>query len=213
MWKSIATAVLRYKYVFLFLLLALTAFFGWQGSKVRLGYEFSKAIPTDNPKYLAFECFNKIFNSSERTEVIANVLSLTKAFETRHNITLRMSGLPLIRTILSERIKREMKIFMIASIALSALILLLFFRSVSAMLLSLFVVGIGVVWSMGTIELMGYKISLLTALIPPLIIVIGVPNCIYFLNKFHSTYKETGDKREAIIQMISKMGIVTLFCN
>ncbi|MDQ3277008.1 MAG: MMPL family transporter, partial [Bacteroidota bacterium] len=26
-------------------------------------------------------------------------------------------------------------------------------------------------------------------------------------------YKETGDKREAIIQMVSKMGIVTLFCN
>jgi hypothetical protein len=46
-----------------------------------------------------------------------------------------------------------------------------------------------------------------------LIIVIGIPNCIYFLNKFHSSYKETGDKEAAIINMISKMGIVTLFCN
>ena len=46
-----------------------------------------------------------------------------------------------------------------------------------------------------------------------LIIVIGIPNCIYFLNKFHTSYRETGDKRTAMIDMISKMGVVTLFCN
>jgi len=60
---------------------------------------------------------------------------------------------------------------------------------------------------------LGYKITLLTALIPPLIVVIGIPNCIYFLNKFHTAYKHTGDKRSAIVEMISKMGVVTLFCN
>ncbi len=324
MWKSIAVAVLRYKYVLLFLLVALTAFFGWQASKVKLGYEFAKAIPVDNPKYLAYERFkktfgesagvlvigvqtpkffeagffndytqlirelkgvkgiegvlsvpaavnlvrdesseklqarplfsdtiltqqqidtgkagflnlpfyrgllynpetnswlmaatvnNQIFNSTQRTDVIAAVLKLTDAFQAKQKVQLHLSGLPLIRTILSDRIKSEMKFFLIGSVLLSALILLLFFRSLSAMLLSLAVVGIGVVWSVGFLQVFGYKISLLTALIPPLIIVIGIPNCIYFLNKFHTTYKETGDKTEAIISMISKMGIVTLFCN
>ncbi|RYZ47878.1 MAG: RND transporter, partial [Chitinophagaceae bacterium] len=156
---------------------------------------------------------NALFNSPERTQIIDKVMALTTAFEAKQKIDLRMSGLPLIRTILSDRIKAEMKFFLIGSVVLSALILLLFFRSVGAMLLSLVVVGIGVVWSVGFLHLMGYKISLLTALIPPLVIVIGIPNCIYFLNKFHTSYKETGDKREAIIQMVSKMGIVTLFCN
>jgi uncharacterized protein len=89
----------------------------------------------------------------------------------------------------------------------------LFFRSFSAMLLSLTVVGIGVVFSLGTIVLLGYKITILTALIPPLMVVIGVPNCIYFLNKYHSAWQEKQDKKQAIIAMISKMGIVTLFCN
>lgn len=324
MWKSIAVAVLRYKYILLLVLLLLTAFFGYHASKVRLGYEFARAIPTDNPKYLAFERFkrtfgdnggllviavqtdrffdssffndfvllqrglkgvrgiegilsvpaavnlvreeeterlqalpifpnrvltqaqidsgrkvlynipfyrdllynpqsnsymmaatvnNQLFNSPERTKIIDSVLSLTTAFEKRHNLQLRMSGLPLIRTILSDRIKAEMKFFLIGSLLLSALILLLFFRSISAMLLSLVVVGIGVVWSVGFLQLMGYRISLLTALIPPLIIVIGIPNCIYFLNKYHTSYKETGNKESAIINMISKMGVVTLFCN
>lgn len=81
------------------------------------------------------------------------------------------------------------------------------------MLLSLAVVIIGVLWSFGTLELLGYKITLLTALIPPLVVVIGIPNCIYFLNKYHTAYRETGDKRTALVQMIAKMGIVTLFCN
>ena len=324
MWKSIAIAVLRYKYLLLLLLLLLTAFFGYEASKVKLGYEFAKAIPTDNPKYLSFERFKKtfgdnggllviaaqtdrffdssffndfvqlqrelkatkgiegilsvpaavnlvraeeseklqalpifkdtvltqaqidsgravllnipfyrgllynlqsntwmmaatvnnaLFNSPERSQVIDRILHLTNAFEARHHIQLHKSGLPLIRTVLSDRIKNEMRYFLIGSVLLSALILLLFFRSVSAMLLSLAVVGIGVVWSVGFLQVMGYKISILTALIPPLVVVIGIPNCIYFLNKFHASYKETGDKRDAIINMISKMGIVTLFCN
>ncbi len=90
------------------------------------------------------------------------------------------SGLPLIRTQVSDKIKVEMKWFLIGSLLLSAVILLFFFRSISTMLLSLAVVLIGVVWSVGTLDLFHYKISLLTVLIPPLIVVIGIPNCIYF---------------------------------
>ena len=103
--------------------------------------------------------------------------------------------------------------FIVASMLLSALILLLFFRSFSAMLLSLTVVMLGVIWSFATIEMMGYKISILNALIPPLIVVIGIPNCIYFLNKFHTAYNETGDKKKSLVMMVDRMGVVTLFCN
>jgi Predicted exporters of the RND superfamily len=102
---------------------------------------------------------------------------------------------------------------LIGSVVLSALILIAFFRSLSATVLSLGVVIIGVIWSLGTMHLMGYKITLLTALIPPLLVVIGIPNCIYFLNKYHTSYREKGDQREALLSMISKMGVVTLFCN
>jgi predicted RND superfamily exporter protein len=69
------------------------------------------------------------------------------------------------------------------------------------------------VWSLGTIHLLGYKITLLTALIPPLVVVIGIPNCIYFLNKYHTSFNETGEKRTALIEMVGRMGVVTLFCN
>ncbi|MEO5502055.1 MAG: MMPL family transporter, partial [Ginsengibacter sp.] len=123
------------------------------------------------------------------------------------------SGLPLIRTQIADRIAREMKWFIFGSLALSALILLLLFRSFMTMALSIAVVLIGVIWSVGLTFLLGYKITLLTALIPPLIVVIGIPNCIYFLNKYHSTYLQTNDKNASLIAMVSKMGVVTLFCN
>ena len=121
--------------------------------------------------------------------------------------------MPYIRTVMANRIKSELNLFLLASLVLSALTLFLFFRSISATIMSLLVVGMGVVWSFGTIVLFGYKITLLTALIPILVVVIGVPNCIYFLNKYHTTYKEMPDKEKALVNMVGRMGIVTLFCN
>jgi predicted RND superfamily exporter protein len=124
---------------------------------------------------------------------------------------------------MATRVANEMKWFLFGSVILSAVILLIFFRSFSATFLSLFVVVCGVLWSLGTMNLLGYKITLLNALIPPLIVVIGIPNCIYFLNKYHSSYRDlerTGMnnsgkdiKWRALVEMISRMGIVTLFCN
>jgi uncharacterized protein len=154
-----------------------------------------------------------VMNSKKRIGVVEAITSQANDFGKNNGLQVYLSGLPLIRTEMATRIANEMRLFLLASVILSAFILLLFFRSVGTMLLSLAVVIIGVVWSLGTIHLLGYKITLLTALIPPLIVVIGIPNCIYFLNKYHTSYNETGEKRTALIEMVGRMGIVTLFCN
>ena len=168
----------------------------------------------DSSVYLIAVRVNKAaLASALRTEIVNNIIAKTNAFTSETKIETHLSGLPLIKTLIADRIKEEMKWFLLGSLALSAIILLIFFRSVSTMLLSLAVVLIGVIWSFGIIHLFGYKITLLTALIPPLVVVIGVPNCIYFLNKYHSTYKATGNKQQSLIDMVSKMGVVTLFCN
>ena len=155
----------------------------------------------------------QVLNSKKRNVVVGAIVEAGERFAKKHGIEFHYSGLPLIRTNLATKIADEMRWFLLGSILLSAVILLLFFRSMSAMLLSLGVVIIGVVWSLGTIHMLGYKITLLNALIPPLVVVIGIPNCIYFLNKFHTSYNDTGEKKTALIEMVSRMGIVTLFCN
>jgi len=338
MWRRTAHFILNYRLPLLLLLALVTGMMVYWASKVQLSYEFAKAIPTENPKYKAYQEFRKkfgedgnllvigiqkdnlfeehffndyselqrklenlkgvedviaitsainlvkspdteklnaqnifpdtiisqsqidsckniflnlpfyrqliynpetnawlmgvrinkeILNSKERTVVVETISKIANDFGINQKVEIHESGLPFIRTRLATRIANEMKWFLVGSILLSAFILLLFFRSISSVLLSLTVVMIGVAWSLGTMHLLNYKITLLTALIPPLIVVIGIPNCIYFLNKFHTAFQEvgekaqgtgnkaqgTGQKKQALIEMVSRMGIVTLFCN
>jgi hypothetical protein len=154
-----------------------------------------------------------ILNSKKRTQTVEEIEKYTSAFGTSNKLEVYVSGLPLVRTKMADRISKEMSWFLMVSLILSAVILLLFFRSVTSMLLSLAIVIIGVLWSLGTMHLMNYKITLLTALIPPLIVVIGIPNCIYFLNKYHVAWTDHSEKKAALINMVERMGIVTLFCN
>ncbi|HEX4958960.1 MAG TPA: MMPL family transporter [Lacibacter sp.] len=155
----------------------------------------------------------EVLNSKKRNAVVEGVTQLVKEFERTQQTQMHMSGLPLVRTVMSTRIANEMQFFLLGSVLLSAIILLVFFRSFSAMWLSMAVVVMGVIWSLATMVLFGYKITLLNALIPPLIVVIGIPNCIYFLNKFHTEFKATGNKEQSLVNMVGRMGVVTLFCN
>lgn len=324
MWQNLGRFILKYRLPLLLALLALTGFMAYKASKVQLSYDFSRAIPINNPKYKAYQEFRKKFGedgnllvigiqtdklfeektfnaytlllrnlkkikgvddiisvpsainlvklpeteklkadtifpdriltqpeidsfsktflslpfyqhllynpstnawlmgirinkdllaTKERIGVVQSIGNLADEFGKINNLTVYKSGLPHIRTELSVRITKEMQFFVFASLLLSAIILLLFFRSFSATWLSLLVVVIGVVFSFATIQLFGYKITLLNALIPPLIVVIGIPNCIYFLNKYHTAYNETGNKKESLVMMVDRMGVVTLFCN
>ncbi|MEY3119980.1 MAG: hypothetical protein RL548_337 [Bacteroidota bacterium] len=166
--------------------------------------------PSSHAYIMAISFLPDSINSGARSAIIKNLQSKLDGFASKTKLAV---GLPYIRTILADRIKKEMLWFLIGSLLLSAITLFLFFRSISATLLSLSVVVMGVIWSFGTMVLLGQKITLLTALIPPLIVVIGIPNCIYFLNKYHTSYKATNHKQEAIEQMVGRMGVVTLFCN
>ncbi len=324
MWQSLGRFVIKNRLVLLIALLLATAVMGYYASKVKLSYDFSKAIPTDNPKYVEYQSFKQKFgddgntlvigiktdslfepsifkayfnlhqqlkkiknveeilsiptaiglqkdietgkllpikvftdsviksgqidasvevfkslsfykyrlynpkenaylmavrinkdsiNAVGRTVIINNIIDAVKLFKTQTKIETHISGLPLIRTVVANKLQKEMQFFLIGSLLLSVLILLLFFRSLSNTILSLLVVLFGVVWSLGVLQLCGYKISLLTALIPPLVVVIGIPNCIYFINKYHTSYQKTTNKNDALIDMVGKMGIVTLFCN
>lgn len=324
MWQRLGRFILQYRVILLVVLAAVTGFMAYHASHVQLSYDFSRAIPIDNPKYKEYQEFKKkfgedgnllvlgiktdklfdagLFNdyarlqndlkkqygvedvigvpgsmnlvkdsvseklkadtifpnreltqeeintgkavflnlpfyryllynpdssvwmmgvrirkdlmaSKARIGIVHSIDKIADKFGAKYNLVVHKSGLPQIRTELTERSVKEMRGFIIASVILSAFILLVFFRSFSTMLLSLTVVAMGVVWSFATIEMMGYKISILNALIPPLIIVIGIPNCIYFLNKFHTAYNETGNKKESLVTMVDRMGVVTLFCN
>ncbi|MCX6274931.1 MAG: efflux RND transporter permease subunit [Bacteroidetes bacterium] len=152
-------------------------------------------------------------NTKGRIEIVQQIKQIGDKFAADNNLTLHYSGLPYIRTAVTAKVLSEMKLFLILALVITALILLFFFRSFYPVLFPMLVVMMGVIWSFGTLVLLGYKITILSSLIPPLIIVIGVPNCILLLNKYQQEYARHGNQARALSRMISKIGVTTFFAN
>lgn len=324
MWSRIASAILRYRVLLLVVLTAITAFMAYEGSKIELSYQFSRAIPSNHPRYIEYEDYKKTFgedgnlmvialqpkdifnldffqrwydlsdsikaiegvtavlsipeayypykdtttnkanlaqlfskrpesqreldslrnmfiqlpfyndilyngktnatllgvtikpqtlNSKDRTRVVQQIQGATERIMGNGFGEIRYSGLPLIRTIMATQVQHELNKFLLLSVIVTALVLLILLRSIYAVFFSLIVVGIAVVWTMGTIVLLGFKITLLTGLIPPLVVVIGITNCVYLLNKYHIELSRGFDKTQALHRMIERVGLATLFTN
>ncbi|MCB0396157.1 MAG: MMPL family transporter [Flavobacteriales bacterium] len=155
----------------------------------------------------------KRLNSKSRITLVEDVIALADDFSAKYHTDVHYSGLPFIRTAITAKVKKELQMFLFLAIAVTATILFLFFRSITPMVFSMVVVIIGVIWSFGIISLLGYKITMLTGLIPPLIIVIGIPNCIFLLNKYHREYKNHGNQFKALARVIQKTGAAILMTN
>jgi len=126
---------------------------------------------------------------------------------------MHFAGLPHIRVVMGKRVVSEMYIFIGLAIAVTSLLLYVFFRSFRVVFFCNLVVFAAVIWSLGSIGLMGFKVSILMALIPPLMIVIGIPNCIFLLTKFHREVKDHGNKTKALSRVIAKVGNATFLTN
>ena len=155
-----------------------------------------------------------IVNTPIRKDFVYDVLIPTiKSFEKDHKIDVRVSGMPYIRTLNSQNITDEMGIFVIGALLITAIIFFFFFRSFRATFITLLVVSIGVTWAFGFMGLFRYEITVLSALIPPLIIVIGVPNAVFLINKYQQEVKKHGNQAKSLQRVISKVGNATLMTN
>jgi len=155
-----------------------------------------------------------IVNTSARKDFVIDVLlPKIKTFEAAYNLDVRVSGMPYIRTLNSKNIVDEISLFIIAALLVTSIIFFFFFRSFRATFISIIVVCIGVAWTLGIIGLLNYEVSVLTALIPPLIIVIGIPNCIFLINKYQHEVKLHGNKVKSLQRVITKIGNATLMTN
>ncbi len=155
----------------------------------------------------------EVLNSENRAQLIDDIRFAGDAFSDVTGIQLHYAGLPYVRSVTTGKVKRELNFFLALSVIITGVILFLFFRALNAVFIPLVIIGIAVIWSMGTLTLLGYKITLLTGLIPPIIVVIGIPNSVYLLNKYHQEYSYHGNKLRALHRIIRKIGIVTLITN
>lgn len=185
--------------------------------------EFYEALPfyeqlVFNSKTKAFRAGiylkKDIINTQKREKFITDdLIPLINSFEKNQKVDVIVSGMPYVRTLNSLNIISEMNIFILVSLGVTSFIFFLFFRSFRATFISMSIVIISVMWSFGILGLLGYQITVLTAIIPPLLIVIGIPNCIFLINKYQQEVKIHGNQAKSLQRVVSKIGNATLMTN
>lgn len=150
---------------------------------------------------------------ARRDFIIEELIPLIEKFESEVGVNVYTSGMPYIRTLNSQNIIDEIGMFIGAALLVTSLIFFFFFRSFRATIISMITVIIGVMWAFGILGLLHYEITVLTALIPPLIIVIGIPNCIFLINKYQQQIKLHGNQAKSLQRVITKVGNATLMTN
>ncbi|MBO7567867.1 MAG: MMPL family transporter, partial [Bacteroidales bacterium] len=175
---------------------------------------YERLLYTDNNCYvMALTCDPEVINHKERDVMIADMEKLVYGFTGKYNIKSHISGLPHIRSKTMFMVRDELIVFAILSLVIVALIFMMFFKSIKTTLWAVLIVVVGVVWTMAIMALFGYEMTMMSGMLPPLMIVIGIPNTIYLLNKYHVMYREYGDKHRALHDVITKVGKATFMTN
>ncbi|MDX9880853.1 MAG: MMPL family transporter [Prolixibacteraceae bacterium] len=152
-------------------------------------------------------------NDASRIRLVDNLVKTVDAYKEKNHVKVHCSGMPYIRTGTMQKIKHELFLFIILSIVVAASIMFLFFRSFKAVFSSLLIVAISIVWVLGTLALFNFKITILTGVIPSLVVIIVIENCIYILNKYHWEFRSHGNKARSLSQVIQRIGFASLMTN
>ena len=175
---------------------------------------YNKVLYNDssNASLMMIKIDERFLSDRVKSKVVLEIQKLAITYEKDFG-NFHFAGLPYLRVIIAKRIQSEMLIFVGLSMLITSILIYFFFRSFRAVLICMTVVGISVIWEMGTIATMGYGVSAMMALIPPLMIVIGIPNCIYLYNKYHQEYRHHGNRMKALTRVVSKTGIAMFLTN
>ena len=169
--------------------------------------------PDNGASLIVISLDKVIINTEERIPMIYDIERIGHEFEASTGINIHIAGLPYVRTTNMTRIKGELNKFLGLSVLITAGILFFFFRSWKAVFIPLVIIGVVIVWVLGSLTLFDYRITALTGLIPSIVVVIGIPNSVYLLNKYHHEFAIHGDHHRALRQIIRKIGIITLITN
>ncbi len=169
---------------------------------------------SDNYFTLKAITLNKeVLNTRERVDLIYSIKEAGDHFAESNNVQIHYSGLPYIRTITAKMIENELLMFVVLSLVVASLILLVFFKNWKIVAATMLIVIINVVWVMGLIQILGYRITILTGILPPLLIVIVVENCIFLLNKYQAEMRKHGNKIRALTRVVMLIGNANLLTN
>lgn len=156
---------------------------------------------------------DKVMDSEQRVTLIQDIQRRAEQFGTEVGAEAHLGGLPYVRTEMATSVKSELVMFTVVAFLVTAILILVFFRSFSTLAIAILFIAIGVIVMFGVSGFLGYKINLLTGTLPPLLVVIGVQNAVYLINKYHEEYRKHKNKAKALSRIISRVGVATFLIN
>lgn len=136
-------------------------------------------------------------------EVADEIRVITDAYEGSEEIYI--AGLPFMNSVLSEEIIDDLVILLPLVFVAIGLVLYLSFRSPRGILLPLMVVTLSTIWSVGLMALIGVPFTLITFILPVILVAVGTAYSIHVLNKYYELSSKDLPKREVIIKTASAM--------
>jgi predicted RND superfamily exporter protein len=176
-------------------------------------YENQIVNPQNGATMIVVAIHKEVVKTPARATLVFQLIDMGEAFGQATGIDMHYSGVPYVRTVVARNVRQELNIFLGLSLAVTVVVMYLFFRALAPVLVSLALIAMVVVWTTGTMGLLGYKITILTGLLPPILVVIGIPNCIYWVTKYHQEFLHHGERLLALRTVVRKIGAVTLMTN
>jgi uncharacterized protein len=162
---------------------------------------------------VAISIDKSFLNSKKRLNLTPQITDFAQKFEKETNITVHYGGLPYIRSVVTGKVKQELELFLLISLIVTALVVVIFYKSWQPLVVSIVLIIASVLWAMASLVLLNYKISILMGLMPPILVIIAIPNSVYLITKFHQEFRELGDKVLALKNVVKKIGFVTVVVN
>jgi uncharacterized protein len=105
--------------------------------QIAMGQKFymGQLVNADNGATMIVAPMNKEYaNSAKRIGITKSLMEYGTAFTEQTGIQLHYAGLPFVRSIMAEQVRKELLLFTVLSGVITGLIMLLFFRSIRAVI-------------------------------------------------------------------------------
>lgn len=120
-----------------------------------------------------------------------------------------LAGFPYLRTQYAKRVEREAPLFTVLALFISLFFLYITFRAWRAVVIPTLIVVLGIVWTFGLMAIFGQKMNIVTAVLPALIVIIGMANAIHLSTKFFDQYAALQDRKKAVVETVRTVGLAT----
>jgi hypothetical protein len=135
---------------------------------------------------------------SEVKEVVTAVEEELSKLSLPAGYQLHMTGLPWIRLDISERLQADQARIVPTCAGLFLVILVLMYRRPAGLLIPWVAIGIGVLWTLATLAVLNKPLNIVTNVLPVLLMIVGVSNCVHVVSYFSEQSLLTPGDREGI---------------